>query len=199
MSNLFIKNLINSLNVPLKKDNIKNRFMHKSVNKAINMQLIRGINNPLNIQKRGMACYHGGNFNVKAPKPKVNDTDTSGYHKVVTKTTCSESNCNTVNCADASDLRAQCPGRTAQQNQTSIPPTSQGFKTEVSGNLTTQIPPNKKGFTVNHTTNYCGQQKTQGFVNESTPPVIKSNDFNIDNKSTQFVQNHHTILEKNIP
>ena len=199
LTNISRKISINSLNFYLTKDKIKFRSMHKSVNKVVNLQLIKGISDSLKMQTRGMACYHGGNFKFRAPKPKVNDTDTSRLHKIVAKTTCAENNCKTVNCADANDVNAQCPGRTAQQNQTSIPPTSQGFKTEVSGNLTTQVPWNKNGFVVDHTTNYCGQNKVQEMVVESNPPVINSKDFNVDNKSTQFVQNHHNILEKNIP
>ena len=77
MSNSSVKKLINSLNVPLKKDNIKKRSMHKSVNKAINMQLIREINNSSKMQTRGMACVHSGRLKPKAPKPKVTDTDVS--------------------------------------------------------------------------------------------------------------------------
>ena len=197
MSNLFIKKLINSLNVPLKKDNIKNRSMHKSVNKAINMQLIREINNSSKMQTRGMACVHSGRLKPKAPKPKVTDTDVSNSHNIVTRTTCAEKNCKNVNCADPTDVNAECPSRSAQQNQTSIPPTSQGFITRIVGNFTGKIPNGKNGFTVDPYKNYSGQNKAQGMVTESSPATVDSSDINVNIQSTNFAQNHHKIIDTN--
>lgn len=123
-----------------------------------------------------MACFHGVKFKPKAPKPKVNDIDLSGYHPIVSKTTCNEPNCKSVNCADPNDVKANCPARTAQQNQSDIPPTVQGFKTELAANLTSKVPTTKKGAMINATQNYAGQQKPQEMVVETNPVMVASDD-----------------------
>lgn len=185
--------------IVLKVESIKIRNMHRSTNKVINMNLIRQNNTTLQCNSRNMSCYHGTTLKARVPKPKVTDTDTSGFHKIITQTTCAETNCKSVNCADPNDINANCPGRTAQQNQTSIPPTQQGFVTEIKGNTTSKIPQKKTGFTLNQNQNYTGQAKKQEVVIESTPVKINSSELDVDQPSTTFAQGHHSTLEKNIP
>ena len=166
-------------------------------NKAVNMNLIR--NTLVNESVRNMSCVHAGKINSMAPKPKVANTDVSGNHDVVVRTECLQNNCKAVDCANPQDLNANCPSRTAQQNQTSIPPTSQGFTSKIVGNTTGKIPPGKPGFTLNATQNYIGQAKPQHMVEETTPVKIDSNDLNINPQSTAFVQGHKHIIDQNIP
>ena len=179
---------------------VSKRTMHTTrniANKAVNMHLIR--HTAINETTRNMACFHGVKLKPAAPKPIVHDIDVTGYHPVVTKTTCTESSCKSVNCADPNEKNANCPSRTAQQNQTSIPPTAQGFKTEVAANLTSKVPVNKKGVLIDANQNYSGQNKPQQMVVETNAVTVSSNDLYIHNKSNTFVQGHHQIIDNNIP
>lgn len=195
---LIILNKSNRLknHIVLKVDSKNVRYMYKSVTKAVNINLIRqnGTCNP-----RNMSCLHSGKLRPVAKKPIVHDTDVSGRHEIVTKTVCKETNCKAVDCADPNEINANCPGRTALQNQTDIPPTAQGFTTEIIGNTTSKIPQGKKGFVVNQNTNYSGQYKTQYMVVETNPVQIDSKDLHVNNQSTTFAQGHHATIIKNIP
>ena len=170
-------------------------------NKAVNMHLIRhtAINSNTKNISRNMSCVHAGKIKPVGAKPKVTDTDISGKHDVVVRTECSQNNCKNVNCADPNEKNANCPSRTAQQNQQTIPPTSQGFISKVVGNTTGKIPLGKAGFTLNSRQNYKGQFKPQHMVEETTPAIIDSNDINVNPQSTAFVQGHKQIIDNNIP
>lgn len=174
---------------------VRTMFTSKAANKAVNLNLIR----QHGASSRNMSCYHGTTLKAKAPKPKVTDTDTSGFHKMLIRTTCPEKDCKTVNCADPHATNATCPGRTAQQNQVSIPTTTQVFVSEIVGNTTSKIPPLKTGFIANSTQNYAGQPKAQAIVVETNPVKVDSNNLDVDQQSTAFVQGHHNILDKNLP
>ena len=203
--NLFNKISISSLIMPLIVYRSSIRSMHKIVSRSVNMNLIRrnslSQRDTQNIAEnsRGMACFHGARFKPMAPKPPVKDIDVSGYHVVITKTTCNESNCNTVNCADPTDSNVNCPSRTATENQTGIPPTSQGFKPNAGGNLTSKIPKNKRGVTIDQNQNYTGQANAQQMVTETNPVTVPSDDLHVDSQSTSFLQQHHTTIIKQIP
>jgi len=62
---------------------------------------------------RGYACYHAGDYQPQKQPSNVKDIDVSGHHKLIFKTTCSNSDCSTVNCADPSNTSVSCPGGTA--------------------------------------------------------------------------------------
>jgi hypothetical protein len=74
----------------------------------------------------------------------VKDIDVSGFHKLVFKTSCSNSNCESVNCADPSNTSVSCPGGSHIQNQVNIP-TDPACTTELVGNFTSTVPKGKKG------------------------------------------------------
>lgn len=184
----------------LSKVSRKTMFTTRNIaNKAVNMNLIRSTNTMNTQLARNMSCVHAGKIDPMASKPKVTNTDVSGQHDVVVRTECSASNCKNVNCADPKDKDANCPSRTAYENQQTIPPTSQGFTSKIVGNTTGKIPSGKPGIKRNSTQNYKGHAKAQHMVEEKVPVTIDSKDIILNPQSTAFVQGHNQIIANNIP
>ena len=204
--NMFVKRTI--LLCPSKHPIIISRNMFKA---SENLPAARGVTNsaynaltrsnhtpyvhrPANI--RSYACVHGGDWKNPKPKPPVKDTDLSGKHKLITETNCSYIDCKKINCADPKDPTAFICPRSPHLNETSIPPTNQGFTTWLIGNTTTQEPPHIPGRQIDPNVNYSGQNKQQRMVEESNPPVINSKDLNVDPKISKYLQDHHNEITK---
>ena len=149
------------------------------------------------------ACTHAGRYVRSAPPLNVKAADLTVSHLAVTNTTCQNPTCGQFNCADPNDPSSlSCQGRTPAQNKISIPPTASNnsteFETALVGNLTSKIPPNLSGCTVDPNINYAGQHKAQEAVIEPKPrPIIDSKDFKVDPQSTNFVQDpqRHKIID----
>lgn len=176
---------------------IKRSFM-SSVRGVANRTSL--INNKANLSPiRRSLCFHAGTIKPNA-MPKLYHADPTNKHQLVFKTTCSENSCNNTNCANAQNPNVNCPGRTALQNQTSIPPTQNGFSTNVVGNMTTIPPQGHPNITLETTRNYSGFPQQQSMVIEkpnSTP--VNSSDITLNNKATTFVQEqkHHDDIQQN--
>lgn len=136
-----------------------------------------------------------------ATPPNVNTADTTGAHKLIFITTCKKQDCHDINCAD--NNITGCPNRTALQNQTSVPPTSQGFETKIVGNYTSRLPSNNKtaGTLLDVNKNYSNQLKPQWMVTEEPAPVaVDSKNIIFDPQSTKFAQepNHFDAIKKTL-
>ena len=151
----------------------------------------------VNMKHHEMACFHAGYRKNGSTKPLVKSTDTSGKHKIITKTTCSNNKCEKVNCADISNPYQVNPcGRTVAQNITTIPPTSSGFNTEIYGNTTTQEPLYLLGREIDPNINYTGQHKQQRMVEENPPVVIDSKNIKVNPQASKFLQEYHNVINK---
>lgn len=107
----------------------------------------------------------------------MKDIDVSGFHKLVFKTSCSNSNC-----ADPSNTSVSCPGGSPIQNQVNIP-TDPACTTELVGNFTSTVPKGKKGGIVDQ-----NQSKTQGLVCVEPPDrsTVLPTDINVDRNATVY-------------
>lgn len=145
---------------------------------------------------RGYACYHSGEYQPAKQPANVKDIDVSGYHKLVFKTSCSNSDCESVNCADPSNTSVACPGGSPIQNQSNIP-TDPACTTELVGNFTSTVPKGKNGGTVDQNQNYSNQAKIQSivYVKPVDRPTVLPTDINVDRNATTYTQNHHNVIE----
>jgi hypothetical protein len=178
--------------------NIKSKrpviLIHK---RSMVSSLYRKIRPPVITQHiRKYACVHGGDFKHNAKKPRVKDTDLTSKHKKVVETTCPQTECKKINCAD-SGAPAVC-SRTPTQNQNSIPPTKQGFKTKLKGNTTSHVPPGKIKVVIDPHINYKGQPKAQEMVGETADVTVDSKDIKLDKNVTAYLQqqDHHDAITK---
>ena len=141
------------------------------------------------------AAHHAGDFSHNSTKPpKTNETDMSGKHVQVFKTSCTTSNCSAVNCADPSDPNVSCPGRTAVENMTTIPDTPE-HTTRVVGNMTSKIPNGMKGGIVDSLKNYAGQTKPQFAIVDSAPAAdreVNPADVKVHLPATNLLQKNHS-------
>lgn len=147
--------------------------------------------------KRSMSMLHAGRFCKKVP---TQATNTSGFHKGVTITTCKQSECVQKNCADSNNS-GKCPYTTSSQIQNLPAPNPDAeFKTTVVGNLTSKVPHDKKGFVVDASLNYNNQPKSQQMVVEPVPVTIETKDFVVDPNVTKYVQDpqHYQAIVSHI-
>jgi hypothetical protein len=176
---------------------VEKHYMHKAKNSLATI-----VSNSIkkSSQHRNF-CIHGGRIKTINKMPKLKDADDSNAHILVFNTKCNLLSCEKINCADITNPKAPlCPGRTPTLNEQTIPPTSNGFKTVIGGNLTSKIPKLKKGFFFKHNRNYKGQIKQQAIVVEkpnSTP--VNSHDIKLNLQASKFLQNqqNHDDIQNN--
>ena len=128
---------------------------------------------------------------VGVPKKKLPVTvaDGSGYHKVITETTCNDAKCLQRNCATDPECPVKRDTATGHGDTEAI--------TRLVGNMTGKAPANLSGGVINKYKNYNGDNKPQEMVLEPTMPVINTEDFKINVKATAYAQqqkNHEAIM-----
>ena len=149
---------------------------------------------PTRVLSKSYASFHGGYHDLYAPQPTTKETDMSGKHVQVYKTTCTSPNCTVVNCADSTDPNVDCPNRTPSQNNASIP-NSPEHTTAVVGNMTSKIPNGMKGGTVDASRNYVRQNKPQFAVADSADAAdreVNPADVKLNQPATNLLQKNHS-------